>query len=308
MSISQESDQASRPNSESGVPVSKDDGRLPLLVEEALADEIGHAVEEPVDPLEAEVGHPDFVGVGKPERDPVGPEALRGLREPLERGKLPVSTRSGAWVEPVIIASRLSAAKREDPVGDVGPGRAGDEQVAEPRRRSGSVSCRRERSCRRRAPLGAPARSSCRPRRRPPAASCRRGRRSPRRAGPSRSRPSSSSAAPSASSRFRPPRPCRRRDRVTVVSPPASRTSPGRKLRGRGARGARPRRALLPASLAAASRGVQPERGAPPRPRPPRPDAVGSRRPGRDPRVCPGSSAPTPRRRAGRRERRRARA
>ena len=67
MSISHDSDQASRPNSESGVPVSKVTGGLALLVEEPLADEVRDPVEEPVHPLEAEVRHPDLVGVRESE-------------------------------------------------------------------------------------------------------------------------------------------------------------------------------------------------------------------------------------------------
>ena len=103
MSISHESDHASRPNSESGVPVSKVDGGLALLVEEPLADEVRHPVEEPVHPLEAEVRHPDLVGVRKAERDPVGAEAVRLLREPLERGKVPVRW-SASHAKPAIIS------------------------------------------------------------------------------------------------------------------------------------------------------------------------------------------------------------
>src|SRR5437667_5842477 len=78
-------------------------GRLPILEEETLADEVRDAVEEPVDPLKAEVGHPDLVGVGEPERDPVRPEAIGLLGEALEAGQLSVSFRRSHG-EPVIIS------------------------------------------------------------------------------------------------------------------------------------------------------------------------------------------------------------
>src|SRR5712692_2835383 len=65
-------------------PALEGDRRLPFLVEEALADQVWHAVEEPVDPLEAEVGHPDLVGVRESERDPVGAEPVGRLVEALQ--------------------------------------------------------------------------------------------------------------------------------------------------------------------------------------------------------------------------------
>jgi hypothetical protein len=64
-------------------------------VEETLADEVVDAVEQPVYPLEAEVRHPDLVGVREAERDAIGAEPVRLLRETLERGQLtPARDRS----------------------------------------------------------------------------------------------------------------------------------------------------------------------------------------------------------------------
>ena len=68
-------------------------GGLSLFEEEALADEVGHAVEEPVDPLEAEVRHPDLVGVGETQGDPVGAEPVAGLGEALHGRALTVLRR-----------------------------------------------------------------------------------------------------------------------------------------------------------------------------------------------------------------------
>ena len=66
---------------------------LPLLVEEPLAHDIGNPVEEPVDPLEAQVRHPDLVGVREPEGQPVGAEAVRLLGEALAGRALAVDGR-----------------------------------------------------------------------------------------------------------------------------------------------------------------------------------------------------------------------
>ena len=71
-------------------PVSKVTAGSSLLVEEALADDVRDPVEEPVHPLEAEVRHPDLVGVREPEGQPVGAEAVRLLGEALEGGALAV--------------------------------------------------------------------------------------------------------------------------------------------------------------------------------------------------------------------------
>ena len=71
MSISHESDQASRPKSESGVPVSKVTAGSPSSKKNRSQDEVRDPVEEPIDPLEPEVRHPDLVGVRESERQTV---------------------------------------------------------------------------------------------------------------------------------------------------------------------------------------------------------------------------------------------
>src|SRR5262249_29141424 len=50
-------------------------------------------VEEPIDPLEAEVGHPDLVAVREAQRHPVGAETVRLLGVPLQGGELTVLRR-----------------------------------------------------------------------------------------------------------------------------------------------------------------------------------------------------------------------
>ena len=74
-------------------PALERDGGLPLLVEEPLAHDVGYPVQEPVDPLEAEVRHPDLVGVRKTEGQPVGAESVRLLREALAGRALAVDGR-----------------------------------------------------------------------------------------------------------------------------------------------------------------------------------------------------------------------
>ena len=78
-----------------------------LLVEEPLAGEIRDPVEEAIDPLEPEVGHPDLVGVRKAEGQTVGAEAVRLLREAFQGGSLPIF-RCGSHAEQEIIAARSS--------------------------------------------------------------------------------------------------------------------------------------------------------------------------------------------------------
>src|SRR6266487_3064294 len=57
-------------------PALKGDRRLAVLEKESLADEVRYPVEEPVDPLEAQIRHPDLVGVRESERHPIGPAAV----------------------------------------------------------------------------------------------------------------------------------------------------------------------------------------------------------------------------------------
>src|SRR5262249_24626798 len=68
-------------------------GARPFLEEEALASQVRDPVEEPIDPLEAEVGHPDLVAVREAQRHPVGAETVRLLGVPLQGGELTVLRR-----------------------------------------------------------------------------------------------------------------------------------------------------------------------------------------------------------------------
>jgi hypothetical protein len=78
-------------------------GRLSFVEEKPLAGEVGNLVEQPVDPLKAEVGHADFVGVGEPQGDPVGAEPISGFGEALQGRALTV-LGSRFHGEPSIIA------------------------------------------------------------------------------------------------------------------------------------------------------------------------------------------------------------
>ena len=122
-------------------PLSNVTRRLPLLEEEPLADEVRHAVEEAVDPLEAEVRHPDLVGVRKARARCGRPRT--GSGSPCNRSR-EASSRFfsvGLMAKRSIIGRRpratwrFSRAEREDPVADVRSRRAGDEEVAERARR-----------------------------------------------------------------------------------------------------------------------------------------------------------------------------
>src|SRR6202162_1522159 len=202
------------------------DCELSIFIEEPLAHEVRHPVEEPVHPLEPEIGHPDLVGVREPDRHAISPEAVGILGKTLERSQSLVSLRS-FHEEPMIIAgprltahgSRIAIAQSVTfvPVGPV--------TRRSPRRsKKASVSC------------SARARDASSPRRRDrasvsPSAKAPAARELPSiPSEPAASTvtpraPSRASAAPRVNSRLRPPRPCLPSS-VTVVSPPASSTSP----------------------------------------------------------------------------------